>query len=182
MATAPEHADIRASLKTRLHQWFQIHSDPKWDLWRGGGSKSRVGTRKHIDAALKKSPSQIEKKSAALCASATSALKNRTAHRLHLTMLEHTVTFALKHSPDSTEEADFLAAARELFAIPGVLNFQIRRQTSPKNPHTFGISMDFATPADFQAYRDHPDHVAFVEERWLKEVADFQEADFEPLP
>ena len=97
-------------------------------------------------------------------------------------MLEHTVTFALVHSPDSPEEAAFLAAARELFSIPGVLNFQIRRQTSPKNPHRFGIRMDFATAADFQSYCDHPDHVAFVNERWLKEVSDFQEADFEPLP
>lgn len=97
-------------------------------------------------------------------------------------MLEHTVTFALKHAPGSPEEEDFLAAARELFAIPGVLNFQIRRQTSPKNSHSFGISMNFGTAAEFAAYLEHPDHLAFVKERWKKEVSDFQEADFEPLP
>ena len=96
-------------------------------------------------------------------------------------MIEHTVTFSLNHAPGSPEEEDFLTAARNLFAIPGVLNFQIRRQTSSKNPHTFGISMNFATTADFQAYCDHPDHLAFVNERWLKEVSDFQESDFEPL-
>ncbi len=96
-------------------------------------------------------------------------------------MLEHTVTFSLKHAPDSPQEAAFLAAARDLFAIPGVLNFQVRRQTSPKNPHTFGISMSFASAADFQAYCEHPDHVNFVEQRWLREVTDFQESDFEAL-
>lgn len=96
-------------------------------------------------------------------------------------MLEHTVTFALKHAPGSAEEDEFLAAVRELFAIPDVLNFQLRRQTSSNNPHTFGISMNFATAAEFAAYCEHPDHVAFVNERWLKEVSDFQESDFEPL-
>jgi len=96
-------------------------------------------------------------------------------------MIEHTVTFALSHAPDSPEEADFLAAARELFTIPGVLNLQVRRQTSPKNSHTFGISMSFATKDDFQAYLEHPAHQSFVTDRWLKEVSDFQESDFEEI-
>ena len=96
-------------------------------------------------------------------------------------MIEHTVTFALKHASGSPEEENFLAAARELFAIPGVLNFQVRRQISPKNPHTFGISMNFATRAEFEAYLEHPAHMAFVTERWLSEVEDFQESDFEEL-
>jgi len=97
-------------------------------------------------------------------------------------MIEHTVTFALKHAPGSPEEEDFLAAARELFAIPGVLNFQVRRQTSPKNSHRFGIRMNFATKADFDTYLDHPAHRKFVADRWLSEVSDFQESDFEELP
>lgn len=96
-------------------------------------------------------------------------------------MIEHTVTFALNHAHGSPEEEKFLAAARELFAIPGVLNFQVRRQTSPKNPHSFGISMNFATKAEFETYLDHPLHQSFVNERWLKEVSDFQESDFEDL-
>ncbi len=94
-------------------------------------------------------------------------------------MIEHTVTFSLKHEPGSPQEGEFLAAARELFAIPGVLNFQVRRQTSPKNPHSFGISMNFATRTAFQAYLDHPAHQSFVKDRWMEEVSDFQESDFE---
>ena len=97
-------------------------------------------------------------------------------------MIEHTVTFALKHAPGSEEERYFLAAARELASIPGVYDFQLRRQTSPKNPHTHGIGMRFATAAEFQTYLNHPMHQAFVNDRWLVEVSDFQESDFESLP
>ena len=53
LAAVAEHADVRADLKARLHKWFATYRDPKWDLWTGGGSKSRVGTKKHIDSALK---------------------------------------------------------------------------------------------------------------------------------
>jgi len=95
--------------------------------------------------------------------------------------IEHTVTFRLKHAPHSPEELAFLKAASELAAIPGVEEFQVRRQTSPKHPHTFGISMRFATSARYAAYCEHPVHAAFVSQRWGGEVVDFQEADFEPL-
>ncbi|WP_417734334.1 Dabb family protein [Rosistilla oblonga] len=95
--------------------------------------------------------------------------------------IEHTVTFQLSHPAGSAAESDFLAAAAELASIPNVHNFQIRRQTSPKNPHRFGISMWFETAEHFAAYCDHPAHFEFVQERWLKEVTDFQESDFEPL-
>lgn len=95
--------------------------------------------------------------------------------------IEHTVTFRLIHAPGSLKEAEFLNAASDLAAIPGVQHCQIRRQTSSKNPHTFGISMQFETHGEYLAYCEHPAHVDFVQQRWLKEVADFQEADFEPL-
>jgi hypothetical protein len=95
--------------------------------------------------------------------------------------MEHTVNFRLKHAADSAAETEFLSAARGLASIPGVGDFRIRRQVSPKNSHTFGISMRFDRPADFQAYLDHPLHVEFVENRWIPEVEDFQEADFETL-
>ena len=95
--------------------------------------------------------------------------------------MEHTVTFRLKHPAGSRSEADFLASAEELAAIPGVRDFQIRRQVSPKNSHAFGISMHFDSDEDFQAYSKHPLHDAFVQERWIPEVEDFQESDFEVI-
>jgi heme-degrading monooxygenase HmoA len=95
--------------------------------------------------------------------------------------MEHTVTFRLKHPAGSPKEADFLSTAGKLAAIPGVRDFQIRRQVSPKNSHAFGISMHFDSDEAFQAYCRHSLHDAFVQERWIPEVEDFQEADFEDI-
>ena len=93
--------------------------------------------------------------------------------------IRHTVVFTPRHDPGSAEETDFLAAAANLAAIPGVEAFEILRETSPKNDYRFGISMEFAGPDAYAAYNDHPDHVRFVQERWLPEVADFLEIDYE---
>ena len=95
--------------------------------------------------------------------------------------VRHTVVFTLSHPEGSPAEADFLAAARALSAIPGVEAFQILRETSLKNAYRYGISMEFAGPEAYAAYNEHPDHVRFVNERWLAEVTDFLEVDYEPL-
>src|SRR3954447_18735404 len=92
--------------------------------------------------------------------------------------IRHTVSFALSHPSGSDEERDFLAAAERLAAIPGVEAFELLAEVSPKNPFRFGISMEFADQAAYEAYNGHPDHVRFVEERWLPEVADFLEIDY----
>jgi len=96
--------------------------------------------------------------------------------------IRHTVVFTPRHPAGSPDEADFLAAAGALRGIPGVEAFQILRETSPKNAYRFGISMEFADQAAYTAYNEHPDHVRFVETRWLPEVADFLEIDYAPLP
>ena len=92
--------------------------------------------------------------------------------------IRHTVVFDVRHSPGSPEEADFLAAAERLAAIPGVEAFEILREVSPKNTYRFGISMEFADEVAYAAYNGHPDHVRFVEERWLPEVSNFFESDY----
>ena len=96
-------------------------------------------------------------------------------------MIRHTVAFRLHHSPESAEERDFLDTALQLADIPGVGRFEQLRQTSPKNDFTFGFSMEFADRTAYDAYNTHPVHVAFVEGRWVPEVADFLEVDYEPL-
>ena len=96
-------------------------------------------------------------------------------------MIRHTVVFRLKHAPGSPEESRFLADARRLAAIPGVENFEQLRQVSPKNDFAFGFSMEFADAAAYAGYNDHPDHTAFVRDRWVPEVAAFLEIDYEPL-
>jgi hypothetical protein len=95
--------------------------------------------------------------------------------------IRHTVSFTLDHPAGSAEERDFLDAARRLGAIPGVEAFEVLSEVSPKNDFRYGISMEFANQAAYDGYNTHPDHVRFVEERWLKEVADFLEIDYAPL-
>ncbi|MCF7849319.1 MAG: Dabb family protein [Kiritimatiellales bacterium] len=93
------------------------------------------------------------------------------------TVIVHSVFFKLKHADGSDAERVFLVKAAELGKIPGVGNFQMLKETSPKNPYTLGLSMEFADQAAYDAYNNHPEHVGFVQQVWLKEVADFQEID-----
>lgn len=96
-------------------------------------------------------------------------------------MIRHTVAFTLKHPEGSPEEAAFLADAKILAKIPGVEKFEQLRQVSPKTDYRFGFSMEFADHAAYGGYNEHPDHVAFVRDRWVPEVAAFMEIDYTPL-
>lgn len=96
-------------------------------------------------------------------------------------MIRHTVVFRLKHAPGSPEENAFLQDAMVLAAIPGVEKFEQLREISPKNNFAYGFSMEFADEAAYRTYNDHPDHVAFVRDRWMTEVDDFLEVDYAPL-
>jgi hypothetical protein len=96
-------------------------------------------------------------------------------------MIRHTVVFRLKHPAGSPEEAAFLDDAQGLARIPGVERFERLRQVSAKNDYRFGLSMEFADQAAYSGYNDHPDHVAFVRDRWIPEVAAFMEIDYVAL-
>lgn len=96
-------------------------------------------------------------------------------------MIRHTVTFRLKHPAGSAAESDFLKAACELVSIPGVQKFECLRQTSPKNNFTFGLSMEFDDAGAYAAYSAHPEHDAFVQQRWIPEVSEFLELDYEVI-
>ncbi len=93
-------------------------------------------------------------------------------------MITHTVAFKLKHPAGSAAEQLFLAKGSRLAEIAGVENFRCLRQISPKNPYDFNFSMQFADQTAYAHYNQHPDHQSFVKDIWLKEVADFLEADF----
>ncbi|MCX6924566.1 MAG: Dabb family protein [Verrucomicrobia bacterium] len=95
-------------------------------------------------------------------------------------MIRHTVAFKLKHPAGAPAEIDFLQAARQLAAIPTVRNFEVLRQVSKKNNYAFALSMEFTSPQDYQTYNDHPCHQTFVQTRWIPEVSEFLELDYEP--
>ncbi|MDR0349288.1 MAG: Dabb family protein [Tannerella sp.] len=117
---------------------------------------------------------------AALAVTATSLLSSFTSLKeLKEGEILHTVIFDLKHPEASPEANKFMTDARRILtAIPGVRNFQAYRQCSPKNDYQYGFLMTFNNQAEFDAYTAHPDHTAFVVERWDTEVSRFQESDF----
>ncbi|WP_407357943.1 Dabb family protein [Microbacterium sp. LTA6] len=93
--------------------------------------------------------------------------------------IQHTVVFRLAHPAASAEERDFLMTGHSaLTSIPGVAEFTIRRQVSGKSDLTHQFSMVFADQNAYDAYNVHPAHTAFVAERWIPEVVEFQEYDF----
>jgi hypothetical protein len=92
-------------------------------------------------------------------------------------MIRHAAIFRLKHPRGSAEEKSFLAALDALRKIPGVDNFEIAREVSPKNDFDYAVSMTFADQSAYDGYNSHPAHVAFVQGRWIPEVAAFMEHD-----
>jgi hypothetical protein len=93
--------------------------------------------------------------------------------------VQHMVIFDLKHQKGSAEAEKFLADGRKILSnIPVVQNFQAFNQVSLKNDYTYGFSMVFKDQQAYSTYNNHPDHVAFVENRWKKEVTRFLEIDF----
>ena len=92
-------------------------------------------------------------------------------------MITHSVFFTLKHPQGSAAEAEFLRAANVLVGIPGVRNFAKLKEVSPKNDFHFGFTMQFENQQAYDGYNIHPDHVAFVNNRWIPEVKRFQEID-----
>jgi hypothetical protein len=91
-------------------------------------------------------------------------------------MIRHTVVFRLRH-----EEGDFLRAASEQLApIPGVERFEVLRQVGTQSEYRFSLSMEFADAGTYSGYNEHPNHTAFVRDRWIPEVESFLELDFQP--
>ena len=93
-------------------------------------------------------------------------------------MIRHTVVFRLKHAQDSAAERLFLEGALVLAYLPTVQKFERLKQISSKNNYHFGFSMEFADQESYDAYNEHPQHVAFVRDKWIPEVDAFLEIDY----
>lgn len=97
-------------------------------------------------------------------------------------MIQHSVIFKLKQGlTGSAEEALFWEAAKKLANISGVQNFQCLKQISPKNGFEYGLAMEFADQQTYDHYSNHPEHVQFIKQFWLKDVEDFLEIDYVAL-
>ena len=96
-------------------------------------------------------------------------------------MIRHSVILKLKSELSSSEKQAFFDAVYKLEEIPNVKKFEVLKQTSSKNKFQYGISMEFETQAQYDFYSNHAQHQAFIQNFWLKSVADFLEIDYEKL-
>ncbi|MDG3583918.1 Dabb family protein [Galbibacter pacificus] len=96
--------------------------------------------------------------------------------------ITHTVFFKLKHPQGSEAEKVFLEKAVALKSISTVMNMTCVKEIGKKNDFDWGLTMQFKNQTDYDTYSNHPDHVAFVENVWKKEVADFMEIDYIDAP
>ena len=104
------------------------------------------------------------------------------ASKLQKDNIQHTVQFNLKWDNEAPEVEKFLQdGKRILSALPMVHNFEVLRQVGSKNNYKYYFTMVFKDQDAYEAYKNHPEHVKFVKERWDTEVSDFLEADFVTL-
>ena len=95
--------------------------------------------------------------------------------------IRHLVVFTLRHEEGTAEAEAFLVALRSLAAVEGVEELDVVRQVGVKNSYQFAVTMEFADREAYEAYDAHPDHVAFVRDRWAADVTDFMEIDLAEL-
>ncbi len=60
LSAAKKQEERKEELAKRLHDWFGKNADPKWDLWKGGKSKARIGTAAQFRAALGPEAAQLD--------------------------------------------------------------------------------------------------------------------------
>jgi hypothetical protein len=94
-------------------------------------------------------------------------------------MIRHSVILKFKDEISVGDKQAFFAASRELAKIPNVQKFEMLMQTNPKNKFEYGISMEFDNQEQYDIYNNHPDHQDFIQNFWIKNVADFLEIDYE---
>ncbi len=94
-------------------------------------------------------------------------------------MIRHSVIFKLKDTINPEEKQAFFDAVDTLASIQDVKKFEVLKQISAKNKFEYGISMEFDTQEQYDFYSNHPEHVAFVQNFWLKNVDDFLEIDYQ---
>jgi hypothetical protein len=95
--------------------------------------------------------------------------------------IRHAGIFNFKATVSESQKHAFFVALKALEEINGVEKLDVSRQTSSKNKFKYGFSMEFASNEIYQAYSNHPQHDAFVQDYFIPLVEDFMEIDTEKL-
>ena len=93
--------------------------------------------------------------------------------------IHHIVSFRLKYEKDSPDAQKFIEESKSVLGkIPNVASYEVGYEVSPKNSFDYMFYFIFENEDDYQSYNNHADHIKYVEQRWLNEVAEFAECDF----
>lgn len=93
-------------------------------------------------------------------------------------MIRHSVILKLKSDISSEDKQAFFDAVDRLAIIPDIEKFEVLKQVSSKNKFEYGISMEFENQEQYDIYSNHAEHVAFIQNFWMKSVEDFLEIDY----
>ena len=94
-------------------------------------------------------------------------------------MLVHVVLFSFKPELDGTAREAVLRAAREeLPRLPGVRHLLVGKCVNPEPEYDYALSMYFEDEKALDAYRDHPDHVRFRDERFKPHLSAIKGLDY----
>ncbi len=93
-------------------------------------------------------------------------------------MIRHSVILKLNPEISKEEKQAFFDAVDKLAEIPNVQMFEFLKQINSKNKFEYGISMEFDNQEQYDFYSNHPEHLAFIQNFWLKSVEDFLEIDY----
>ncbi len=96
-------------------------------------------------------------------------------------MIRHSVILKLKPDLNPADKQAFFEAVDKLATIPNVQKFEVLKQMSLKNKFEYGISMEFDNQEQYDIYSNHPEHIAFIQNFWIKSVEDFLEIDYEKM-
>lgn len=91
--------------------------------------------------------------------------------------IRHAGLLTFKSTVSEQVKIDFFLALKALGGIPGVQQLEISRQISSKNPFEYAFTMVFDSQTIYDAYSNHPEHDAFVQNWWIPNVEDFLEID-----
>lgn len=96
-------------------------------------------------------------------------------------MIRHSVILNLKTELSLKDKQAFFEAVDKIANIPDVQKFEVLKQISSKNKFEYGISMEFDNQEQYDVYSNHAEHIAFIQNFWMKSVEDFLEIDYTVL-
>lgn len=93
-----------------------------------------------------------------------------------MTTLRHIVLFRVHEEVGEDDVASAVAMLRGLSNLPEVSSWRVERSLDGRKGRIIVEDATFASPEDFERFRDHPDHIAAGER--MAEISDWWNGDY----